>query len=66
MDATGMSGYMEGSGALGGESPLMHGFAVPSSIGGPAASFPRSLGPVGDVMDVGSPAAWDVGGGCDE
>jgi hypothetical protein len=70
MDATGMNVYLDGGagGALGGAlgSPMMTAFAVPSSSLGQAASFPRSLGPVGDVlgdMDVGSPAAWDGGAG---
>jgi hypothetical protein len=67
MDATGMNVYLEGAaGALGGESPLMTAFTLPSSSLGQAASFPRSLGPVGDVlgdMDVGSPAGWDGGAG---
>jgi hypothetical protein len=59
MDATGLNAYMEErvAGGLAGESPLMHTFAVAGSVGdGPAASFPRSLGPLtGDVMDLGSP-----------
>jgi hypothetical protein len=67
MDATGMNVYLEGAaGALGGESPLMTAFTLPSSSLGQAASFPRSLGPVGDMlgdMDVGSPAGWDGGAG---
>ena len=49
--------YMEER--VAGESPLMHTFAVPGSEGGQAASCPRSLGPLRDVMDLGSPAWAD-------
>jgi hypothetical protein len=58
MDATGLTVYMEER--MAGESPLMHTFAVPGSEGGgQAVSFPRSLGPLRDVMDLGSPAWAD-------
>ena len=58
MDATGLNVYMEER--MAGESPLMHTFAVPGSEGGgQAVSFPRSLGPLRDVMDLGSPAWAD-------
>jgi hypothetical protein len=66
MDATGLTGFLAdadaGAQGLPGASPMLAAFAMPPSLGGQAASFPRSLGPVGDIMDVGSPAAWDGAG----